>query len=362
MSNDTLKELSQAGWPLERLDEAVLSLVRSLGVKIKPGAFAAPRHDGPDDTIITQWLEAALFQSGAEAVNVTTSYNNVSKLIQATGPALVRLPGKPRRFIALWGHRNKIKVITPHNNICKFKIKTIKTALTDELEAPLRASIEQLLDESRVPTERQENARQAILEEQLGSTRIQGYWIFSISPMASFLDQIRHARLYRHGAAIITASFMGQALAILAWWVIGRGALEGHFDQTLVAAWALLLFSAAPFLLLASWGQNLLALDLGSLFKQRLLYGILKLEPEEIRHQGAGQFLGTVMESEALEAMALGRGLTIVTAAVQLCLALVVLAAGVGGWFHAALLMGWIIFALVVCWFYYRYAKIWVNA
>ena len=79
-----------------------------------------------------------------------------------------------------------------------------------------------------------------------------------------------------------------------------------------------------------------------SLFKRRLLYGALQLDPEEVRHQGVGQFLGRVLESEAVEMLALSGGFTAVTAIVQLILATVVLAHGAVGWLHLALLWLWL--------------------
>ena len=87
-----------------------------------------------------------------------------------------------------------------------------------------------------------------------------------------------------------------------------------------------------------NWFQNLLALELGRLFKQRLLYGILQLEPEEIRHQGAGQFLGIVMEAESLESLALAGGLMVPFTILELFVIMSILAMGAGGWFHVLLL------------------------
>ena len=51
-----------------------------------------------------------------------------------------------------------------------------------------------------------------------------------------------------------------------------------------------------------------MAIDLGAVFRQRLLAGALALDPEQVRHQGAGQLLGRVLDSRTVELSALSRG------------------------------------------------------
>src|SRR5829696_1727756 len=72
---------------------------------------------------------------------------------------------------------------------------------------------------------------------------------------------------------------------------------------------ARLLMTTIPLRLLATWSGALFAIGAGGLLKQRLLYGALRLEPEEVRHEGVGHLLGRVFEGEAVETLALGGGL-----------------------------------------------------
>ena len=55
--------------------------------------------------------------------------------------------------------------------------------------------------------------------------------------------------------------------------------------------------------------QSRFALQLGLVFRQRLLFGTLRLKPDEIRQQGLGQFLERVMMAEQIENLAVGGGL-----------------------------------------------------
>jgi ATP-binding cassette subfamily B protein len=87
---------------------------------------------------------------------------------------------------------------------------------------------------------------------------------------------------------------------------------------------------------------SLLAIDAGTMFKQRLLFGALELDPETVRHKGTGQLLGQVIESSAIERLAIGGALDGALATIEIAFAAVVLALGSGGALHALLLIAWV--------------------
>ena len=119
--------------------------------------------------------------------------------------------------------------------------------------------------------------------------------------------------------------FVQQLLSVASWFVIGRGIFQGHFDMGWLLAWAILLLSTIPVQIIVSDAQSELSMGAGAFFKQRLIQGTLKLDPEEIRHQGMGQFLNRVMESEAVEMLALSGGFTALLSFIELGLAFVIL-------------------------------------
>jgi ATP-binding cassette subfamily B protein len=151
-------------------------------------------------------------------------------------------------------------------------------------------------------------------------------------------------------------------LFLLSWWLVGRGALTGRLEVGWLLAWALLLLTLIPLRLLAAWWKGQAALSAGRLLRQRLLYGALRLEPEEIRHKGAGQLLGSVLESEAVEQLALHGGFGGLVAVIELGLAAVVLGLGAGGPGHAALLLGWLGLGLVGMARHLGQRKLWTDA
>jgi len=368
IARDTV-DLHTLAWTPSRLGEAVELLARK--GKLLPHPVEAPVPPGnlgqADDEALGRWIDAAVGRLGLEAEPVESSYAEVDQLVRGVGPALLRLPrnfdeGEPRFLALLKGGRRRISIIGPDASVRRVRLEAVRGALCYELETPRVGQIDQLLAEAGVSENRRAHARMAILREQLSPARIGGCWLLRLSPGANLWGQARHARLSRPLLMLIGAHIVQQILLIFAWWVIGRGALQGHFDWAWLLAWALILFTTIPFQLLMTGAQSLFSIGTGGLFKQRLLYGTLQLEPEEIRHQGAGQFLGRVMESEAVELLALSGGLVAVVAVIELVMAAVVLAMGAGGWLHALLLLGWTIFTILIGWLYFRRGYSWIEA
>jgi len=135
--------------------------------------------------------------------------------------------------------------------------------------------------------------------------------------------------------------------------------MQGRLDQGWIIGWILLLLTLVPFRVLTTWLQGVLSLVGGGLLKERLLQGALRFEPDEIRHQGAGHLLGRVLESEALETLALSGGFLALVAVVELALAVPVLAVGAGGTRHLALFAVWVMFTALLGWLYFRRAQLW---
>jgi ATP-binding cassette subfamily B protein len=108
--------------------------------------------------------------------------------------------------------------------------------------------------------------------------------------------------------------------------------------------------------------QSELSMGAGALFKQRLLQGTLKLEPEEIRHQGMGQFLGRVMESEAVEMLALSGGFTSLLSFIELGMAFVILSKGAAGAIGAWSLAIWVALTVFLIYRYWSSSREWTAA
>jgi len=328
---DTLDTLS---WPGSRLGEAMEALARESGLAPRStNPLPAPdslARDGGET--LAHWIEGAASALGLEAEPVAVPYTEVEYFVRSAGPALLRLPGEGEpRFLALLDGRRAVSVLGPDLAVHRLSPKIVRTALCHALEAPVVGEVERLLHEAGVPERHQSRARAALLRELLSSARLGGSWLLRVPPGAPFWRQVRLAGLPRRFLTLLSAHAVQYLLWLLAWWMVGRGALQGRLDWGWLLAWGLLLLTLVPFRLLATWLQGLIAVDAGGLLKQRLLSGALRLEPEEIRHQGSGQLLGRVLEAEAVESLALSGGFLALVSGVELVLAALVLAMGAGG-------------------------------
>jgi ABC-type multidrug transport system fused ATPase/permease subunit len=323
-----------------------------------------PQGLGQDsDEPLSQWLVLVAGSLGLEIEAVMAPYTEVEWFVRGAGPALLRIPGTNEpRFLALLGSGRKVAVLGPDRKVHRVRPAVVCTALCREIEAPLLAEVDRMLDTADVPPRRRCGARTAILREQLGTTWIEGCWRLRLSRGASLWRQARSGRLPHRLLALVGMHTVQYLLWLLAWWVIGRGALQGSFDTGSLLAWALLLLTLIPCRLLATWWQGRLAISAGGLLKQWLLSGALRLDLEETRHQGAGQLLGRVIESDVVESLALSGGLLGLVAGIELVIAPVILSVGAGGWGHALLLLGWVGGTCLLGGWYFRSRQRWTAA
>ena len=359
-------DLDKLSWPVSRLGEVLEALARTGGLAPRSVEVPPPPHNFARDGAegLGRWIEATAGSLGLEAEPVDVFYAEVARLVRSAGPALLRLPGvgEPHFLALLSGRRRAVSILGPDHRLHRLRPDVICRALCHELEQLHMARVDQLLGEAKVPKRRQARARVAILHERLSPVRLHDAWLLRLPPGASIWRQVRQARLPRHLLVLIGAHTVQYLLVLLSWWLVGRGALEGRLDQGWLLAWALILLTTVPFRLLMIWSQGVLAISAGGLLKQRLLYGVLRLEPEEVRHQGAGQFFGRVLESQAVESLALSGGFLALVAGVELIMAAVVLGQGAGGTLHVLLFLGWVALALLLSWWSFRYRQRWTAA
>jgi ATP-binding cassette subfamily B protein len=358
-------ELEALLWPPARAGEALEALAVKSGLA-QPAAETPRASESVtrDPDAFRQWVNSAAAWLGVEAESSETSYAQLEAHLRTAGPALIRLPGQGNpRFIALLtaNHRG-LSLIAPDLTVHNIASDVLQAALCSEIEVPLLAKIDSLLDQAEVPKRRRARARKAILRERLNAVYVGNCWLLRTRPGSSFWRQLRSARLPRRLVALAVAHFVEYLLWIVAWWLVGAAALGGRLDRGWMLAWVLLLLTLVPLRLVSTWLQGVIAIGAGGLLKLRLLAGALRLDPEELRHQGAGHMLGRVMDSEAVESLALSGGFLALVAAIELVMAAVVLDAGAGGGVHVLLLVGWVALTLVAGWRYFQDDQRWTEA
>lgn len=316
-------------WPAARAAEGLALLARASGLRVRDSEHPQARPGLALDVEIPRAAAAA----GLEAEAVDASYTEAEALLRAAAPAIIRVHDDGLVMLGKCRGR-RVRVLRDDGRFEWVPIATLRGTLFEREARPLVAESERLADEIGVSASRRSVVVRGLVAERLRSRRLHAGWLLRLPARSSFRAQLVAAGARRRLLALAAAHAAQYIVWIAAWWLLGRAALRGHLDASWLTAWTIALFTLVPLQLSALWLQGTLALGVGALLKQRLLAGALRLEPEEIRREGAGQLLGRVIEAEAVESLALGGGLLAALAALEL-----VLAAGVL-WLAAPLLAG----------------------
>lgn len=357
-------------WPLARLGEGMEELARRAGLNPRSGEVlvapppAAHVDADADAAELPRWVEWAGVKLGLEAEAVETTVGEFAAFAAGAGPAVIHFAAAkgdegPCFVLLLKAARGKLHLIGPDLKTHRCPVELLRHAMCWHYEAPLTFEIDQLLKLADLPQRQWPRVRDAMLHERLAAKPLAACWMLRLAPTTGFWRQLVHERVPHRLAWMLGLFVVVYALEIMGWSLIGDAALNGRLDLGWMSAWVLLVLSLVPLSLLGGWLNATFALDAGRILKRRLLAGALKLDLQSVRHQGAGQMLSRVMESQALEALAVNGGLGVLVSLVELSLAAWVLSIGVGGAAHVLLLLGWLLVTLWLSWTYVARMKSW---
>jgi ATP-binding cassette subfamily B protein len=362
--------MAGAAWPAERLGELLEMFARRAGV----ASDAMPSlgvTDGVDllSRVDSEALGRAVVsfaaRSGLEAEPSSVPYGDLQSFVETAGPCILQLPGAG--LVPILGpSRGKVHVLAADRSMVRVSAGALARALAAPVEAPLVAEVERSLTEAGVSEARRDRARVALLNELLRAKPVEAGWMIRLAPAASLRMKLAEAGVPRLVRALVGAYVAEYALFIASWAILGEGALGGRVDRGWLVAWMLLLLTLVPFHLAGTWLQSRIAVEVGGVLKQRLLYGALKLEPESVRTEGAGQLFGRVVESEAIESLLLSGGFFAVFAVIEVAVAAALLGAasgaGSGGFWRAAVLLLFATAAGILGVRYYRLRRAWTES
>jgi ATP-binding cassette subfamily B protein len=344
-------------WPANRAAEALDALARRSGLRPKVGGISTPAAVDPDPTRLGRWIEASAAALGLEAEPEEVRYADVERFLESAAPALLRTSDGSMLALLAAG-----TILTPDFREQRIGVGMVRSALCSAVEAPLTDELNGLLESVGIRQGRWARVRATMLRQRLAGTLVAHAWLLRMEPGSNFLLSLRLSKIPQRLLLLAGTHLLQYALWLAGWWIVGAGALSGRLDGTLLWGWVLLLVTLIPLRGLITWLQGLVAITGGGLLKERLLAGALRLLPEEVRIEGAGQLLGRVLESEALEALALSGGFLALVAVVEFVLAAIVLAAGAGGPWQVLVLVLWIALTSLFGVRYFREQKRWTAS
>ena len=342
MSASTGTEAARLLWPLDRLADALEQLAVRAGYRARTvEAQATDLSVEPSRS----WMNALAARMGVEIEPVVPLYRELPLVIRRASPAVLqaRVGGLPRYLVLLGTRRGKARLLAPDGTIRLVGGAVVTRLLREEKQARVAAEVDLLM--AGLPASRNRaRVREKLLLQRLGDQQLRTGWMMRPLPSA------RPVTLLGEVPTLLLKILLNHALLSLllagSFWMLGRAALQAHLEMGWFTGWIALIACAIPLRLLEVWWQGLFSLHLGGVLKQQLLAGILRLAPDEIRSDGAGRHFGRVVESEAVEQLALGGGLLAVLSLLDLGIAAVILAQGAGGWGQVVALGAWTLLAL----------------
>jgi ATP-binding cassette subfamily B protein len=360
-------DLVALSWDTAHLGEAIQVLTRRARLVPIPAqaAILSADFDLSDSASVAQWVNLVATQLGIEIEPVEFVYADADRFARGMAPAILALPqdaasAEQRWLVVVKSNSWRVSLIAPNQFVHHIAPQVLSIWLRMPLQIRHRDTIDELLARAGVTVEQRERVGTAILAEHLSNAPLGKGWLLRLSPAANLWHQVLHTRLIQPLLALVGGDLIRQILLLVTWWVIGNGIFQNSLDAGWQWAWALLLLTGIPFQLLVTRAQGQFTTKLSGIFKARLLAGVLKLQPEEIRHQGLGQFLGRVLEADAVELLAIGGGLTAFVSFIELGIACGVLAIGIGGWLQVLSLVVWVLLTILLGWQYWRASRAWV--
>ncbi len=347
-------------WPLPRLSEALLALAQRDRLTIRDVKPPAPPPGISTHNQIQDWMSGVSRWIGLEAESVECAYKEIETMLRRCGPALLQISGDQPRFLAVIRGGRWLRVLCPDGEVRRLSVRATRDALCAPFEQPHREEIERLLDEVQVPRGKRDRARRAMMTERLFHEGLIGCWLLRPEP-GCLRDHVKRQRIPAYLVGLLVTYVIHAVLWLVSWWLLGRGALNDRFDPGWLSIWVLTLLSTVPFWVLSSYFAGVLPIRIGTLLKSRLLTGALRLEPDEIRHQGIGQLLGRVIESEAVELLGVAGAIQGLLALIELALCVVVIVTGPSAMLPVGVLVVWLAASVALFRKYFKRRQIWTR-
>ena len=314
-------------WPLDRREELTALVAGAAGIGV------------PGTTERFEW-----------------SYGDVAPALGAQAraaiPAVVRVGAGAGALLGIVGHDGGgTRVIARDGRPAVCDASALAAYLRAPAEAEARAGIDATVARAGIEAARRPAVVDALLRASLRAERVaEGERLRPARP--SMWSALRDAGVRGRVATAIAGYLAQLALVAGLWGLVGAAAVAADARRPvgLTAAGVIVAIVAAlvGVRLVSSWTAGRLAIDAGGVLRERLLHGLLALDTESIRAEGIGQLLGRVVDTEALESLALGGGLLAAAGAFELVTGAVILALGVASGAQVPLLGVWCAVAAVL--------------
>jgi ATP-binding cassette, subfamily B, bacterial len=285
-----------------------------------PGAFAAGNGDPAAGL-------AGLAGLAVDSVDIP--WLDLRRALARLAPGVLEVTAPaPGLLVLLPASRWRLSVFAPSGRVLRLSGRRLAGALLATAAERHRAAVEPILAALPLGRRRRERARRALVGARLAAGEGARAHLLAAAGGQPIGRELRAGGLAGAGAAMTVTLAAAQGLALLSWYLLGRGLLDGRLAPTWLLSWALLVLT----LPLARGGESAAAMAFGRraglLLRRRLFARLLAIDPECLRGEGTGRLLGRLLAAESLERAAVAGGVTALVASGELAGAAVALAHG----------------------------------
>ncbi len=345
-------------WPVDHLSEALELLAHRAGYGTSAGEVAPPSPEVEPSRV---WMFALGDRLGVELEPITPLYRELPDVVERAAPCIiqVRRQGRPSYLVLLGRRWGKLLLLARDATVASVKTSSALSLMREEQEATV-AEVDQLLDGVEMSPRARARARSRLLLQRLGQAQLRTGWI--MRPKRTAKRRTLLGDIPSLIAGILVSHTLLSLVLAGSFWLLGRAALQAHLEPGWFQGWIAVIACSIPLRMLEVWWQGVFSIKVGTLLKQQLLAGILKLTPDEVRLDGIGRHFGRVAEAEVVEQLALGGALLAMLSLLDLVLAAIILVLGAGGWPQALVLAAWVGVALVLGRRHYSVQRTWSSA
>ncbi len=345
-------------WPVDQLPDALEQLASRQRYGRPAGDVAAP---APDVEPSRAWMFALGDRLGVELEPMTPLYHELPNVVERAAPCIiqVRRDGRPFYLVLLGKKWNRLQLLAGDGTTVSVGISRMIALIREEQEATV-AEVDQLLSGVNLSPRAHQRARAKMLMQRLGQVQLRTGWIMRpkrTAPRSALIGDVPSLI-----AGILVSHTLLSVVLAGSFWMLGRAALEAHLETGWFQGWIAIIALSIPLRMLEVWWQGVFSIRIGTLLKQQLLSGILKLTPDEVRLDGIGRHFGRVAEADIVEQLAAGGALLALLSLVDLTLAGIIFVLGAGGWLQAGALLVWVGVAFVLGRRHYTAQRKWSAA
>lgn len=338
---ETTAGIATLAWPLDRLGDAIHAVVEACGQQSRMAPLTLSEVAAGSD--LNQRIERLATAHGVESDRIYASLKDLPSLLTGGGPLIVHLPSEGQTdddealLLVAGGDGRRLTVIDRGHRLRQIQTADVVQRLARPFEDNVRPRAERAIADLHLPG----SALRRLIDDQLDDVRFRGCWLLRLPPGAPVAASLKESRAPLHILFFAIAYVLQYGLFVGSWWLLGSSLLYGTIERAWVVSWALLLVTLIAFRLTATWQQGRAATLLGAWLRRRLLRGALNVDRQFIRRKGVGQLFGFVVESAAIESLALSGGLASACALVELVAAGLIMWTALG-YLLPLTLFGWI--------------------